>query len=74
MLVLSREEWQSVIIRTPSGDTVKVICLPRKKGKTRLGFEAIRDIAIMREEEDLRMTAHVTDIDQEEMHIARVDR
>ena len=71
MLILNRRLYEAVIIRTPSGETVKVTVVAASDGRLRLGFEAHPDIRINREENDIPPPVCV---DPVEMAIARADR
>ena len=65
MLVLSRRDDEAVVIRTPSGEMIRIVVMERFKGKTRIGFQANPDISILREE---------VDFDPENMRMRRGDR
>jgi carbon storage regulator CsrA len=57
MLILSRKKSESVIIRTPSGEVIKVMVVETgiagtHSGGAKLGFTADRSIQIHREEVD----------------------
>lgn len=50
LLVLSRRAREWVTITTPSGETIRVCVVDVDRGKVRLGFDAAKDVAIMRDE------------------------
>lgn len=50
MLVLSRKENESVIIKLPDGREVVVMLTAIRGDRVRLGFEAPKDIVILRQE------------------------
>jgi carbon storage regulator CsrA len=49
MLVLSRKKEEAIVIKMPEGD-VRIILLEADKGRCRLGIEAPKGCAILREE------------------------
>lgn len=50
MLVLKRYEDERVIIKTPSGELIKVMIVKTDRNSVKVGFEADRDVTIDREE------------------------
>ena len=50
MLILSRRPGESLIIKLPTGEQIKVTVLTNTSNQVRIGTDAPDDIAIMREE------------------------
>ena len=50
MLVLTRKTKAAVIIVTPTGEKIRVVVTSINSGVVRLGFEADKDVLILREE------------------------
>ena len=50
MLCLSRERNEAVTITTPEGRTIRVIVVEPRGSKVRLGFQADKEVKIMRDE------------------------
>jgi len=50
MLVLSRRKDESVIIRLPDGTTIQVMITAVHGDKVRIGFNAPKEVIILREE------------------------
>jgi sRNA-binding carbon storage regulator CsrA len=48
VLTLERKEGEAVILKTPDGFTIALAVLT--PGRTKLGFEAPKDVTILREE------------------------
>lgn len=50
MLVLERKSNQSIIIETPSGDTITIHMLDTSRGKAKVGIDAPEEYLILRDE------------------------
>lgn len=50
MLILTRRPGETIAITTPSGETIKVQFIERKGNQIRLGFDAPKEITIMRDD------------------------
>ena len=59
MLVLTRRRGEAVVIKTPSGERIKVLFIECKTfNSVRLGFAADRSVEILREEVEGRSAEH----------------
>lgn len=50
MLILSRKQEEQIVIETGQGERIELTVCNIGEGKVRLGFEAPRDITIVRSE------------------------
>ena len=50
MLILSRKIDETIIIETPSGDTIEINLIDTTRGRAKIGIDAPEDYLILREE------------------------
>jgi len=50
MLILARRQGESLILRTPEGQEIKVLILGTKNGLAKIGIDAPSEIEILRDE------------------------
>ncbi len=54
MLVLHRNDQQSIIITAPNGDKIRVLIADIQRGKVKVGITAPKDYRINREEVEIQ--------------------
>lgn len=63
MLVLTRKADEDILIKTPSGEVIRLVFLRGTASKFRVGIEASKDVTIIRGELEGREEAGVVEVE-----------